>query len=160
MKGKKGLTLTGSLGDVMKESAQTALSLIRSRAERLGIDPDFFETSDIHLHVPAGAIPKDGPSAGVTMATALASLLTNRPVRPDVAMTGEITLRGQVLPIGGVKEKVLAARRAGIAIVVLPQRNEKDLEDVPENVRRDMHFTFAENIDQVLATALESPREH
>jgi len=155
MKGKKSLTLTGSLGDVMKESAQTALSLIRARAERLGIDPDFFEHSDIHLHVPQGAIPKDGPSAGVTMATALASLLTERRVRPDVAMTGEITLRGAVLPIGGVKEKVLAARRAGITTVVLPQRNEKDLEDVPENVRREMRFTFAETIDDVLAAALE-----
>ena len=155
MKGKKSLTLTGSLGDVMKESAQTALSLVRSRAERLGIDPDFFEISDIHLHVPAGAIPKDGPSAGVTMATALASLLTNRRVRPDVAMTGEITLRGTVLPIGGVKEKVLAARRAGITTVVLPQRNEKDLEDVPENVRNEMRFAFADTIDQVLAVALE-----
>jgi ATP-dependent Lon protease len=154
MKGKKGLTLTGSLGEVMKESAQTALSLVRSRAERLGIEPDFYETSDIHLHVPAGAIPKDGPSAGVTMATALASLLTNRPVRPDVAMTGEITLRGMVLPIGGVKEKVLAARRAGIGTVILPQRNEKDLEDVPENVRGEMHFAFAETIDDVLAVAL------
>jgi ATP-dependent Lon protease len=158
MKGKKSLTLTGSLGDVMKESAQTALSLIRSRAEKLGIDPDFFENSDIHLHVPAGAIPKDGPSAGVTMATALASLLTNRSVRPDVAMTGEITLRGQVLPIGGVKEKVLAARRAGIGTVVLPQRNEKDLEDVPDNVRQEMRFAFAENIDHVLAVALEPKR--
>jgi len=155
MKGKKSLTLTGSLGDVMKESAQTALSLIRSRAERLGIEPDFFESSDIHLHVPAGAIPKDGPSAGVTMATALASLLTNRRVRPDVAMTGEITLRGTVLPIGGVKEKVLAARRAGITTVVLPQRNEKDLEDVPDNVRREMRFAFADTIDDVLAVALE-----
>ncbi|MEW6272083.1 MAG: endopeptidase La [Thermodesulfobacteriota bacterium] len=159
MKGKKGLTLTGSLGDVMKESAQTALSLVRSRAERLGIEPDFFENADIHIHVPAGAIPKDGPSAGVTMATSLASLLTNRPVRPDVAMTGEITLRGTVLPIGGVKEKVLAARRAGIRTVVLPQRNEKDLEDVPDNVRREMRFAFVETIDQVLAVALEPPGE-
>ena len=155
MKGKKGLTLTGSLGDVMKESAQTALSLVRSRAERLGIEPDFFENSDLHLHVPAGAIPKDGPSAGVTMATALASLLTNRPVRPDVAMTGEITLRGTVLPIGGVKEKVLAARRAGIGTVILPKRNEKDLEDVPENVRGELQFAFASDIDEVLAVALE-----
>jgi ATP-dependent Lon protease len=161
MKGKKGLTLTGSLGDVMKESAQTALSLVRSRAEKLGIEPDFFENSDLHLHVPAGAIPKDGPSAGVTMATALASLLTNRPVRPDVAMTGEITLRGNVLPIGGVKEKVLAARRAGIGTVILPKRNEKDLEDVPENVRGELKFEFATDIDDVLAIALETvPVEH
>jgi ATP-dependent Lon protease len=160
MKGKKSLTLTGLLGDVMKESAQAALSLVRSRAERLGIDPDFFESSDIHLHVPQGGIPKDGPSAGVTMVTALASLLTNRPVRPDVAMTGEITLRGNVLPIGGVKEKVLAARRAGIGTVILPMRNEKDLEDVPENVRREMRFEFAETIDDVLAVALgEAPEQ-
>jgi ATP-dependent Lon protease len=161
MKGKKGLTLTGSLGDVMKESAQTALSLVRSRAEKLGIEPDFFENSDLHLHVPAGAIPKDGPSAGVTMATALASLLTSRPVRPDVAMTGEITLRGNVLPIGGVKEKVLAARRAGIGTVILPKRNEKDLEDVPENVRGELKFAFANDIDDVLAIALETaPMAH
>jgi ATP-dependent Lon protease len=154
MQGKKGLTLTGSLGDVMKESAQTALSLIRSRAASLGIAPDFFESADIHIHVPAGAIPKDGPSAGVTMATSLASLLTNRPVRPDVAMTGEITLRGAVLPIGGVKEKVLAARRAGIRTVILPQRNQSDLESVPENVRQGMRFYFVEQIDEVLDAAL------
>jgi ATP-dependent Lon protease len=154
MQGKKGLTLTGCLGDVMKESAQAALSVIRSRAERLGIAIDFFENSDIHIHVPAGAIPKDGPSAGIAMATSLASLLTNRAVRPDVAMTGEITLRGTVLPIGGVKEKVLAARRAGIKTVILPHRNEKDLDDVPENVRQEMEFRFVETLDQVLAVAL------
>ena len=157
MRGKKGLTLTGSLGDVMKESAQTALSLIRSRAESLGIEPDFFENSDIHVHVPAGAIPKDGPSAGVTIATSLASLLTNRPVRPDVAMTGEITLRGTVLPIGGVKEKVLAARRAGIKTVLLPHRNQKDIEDVPESVRAEMELLFVEKLEDVLAIALEEP---
>ncbi|MDG2307300.1 MAG: endopeptidase La [Candidatus Binatia bacterium] len=158
MRGKKGLTLTGSLGDVMKESAQTALSLIRSRAEALGIEPDFFENSDIHVHVPAGAIPKDGPSAGVTIATCLASLLTNRPVRPDVAMTGEITLRGTVMPIGGVKEKVLAARRAGIKTVLLPHRNEKDIEDVPAGVRAEMEFRFVEKLEDVLAIALEDPK--
>jgi len=156
MPGKKGLTLTGSLGDVMKESAQTALSLIRSRAESLGIAPDFFEQSDLHIHVPAGATPKDGPSAGVTMATSLASLLTERPVHPWVAMTGELTLRGAVLPIGGVKEKVLAAARAGISHVVLPKRNEKDLVDVPARVLDQMEFTFASEIEEVLAVALES----
>ena len=157
MQGKKGLTLTGSLGDVMKESAQTALSLVRSRAEALGIEPDFFDNSDLHVHVPAGAIPKDGPSAGVTIATSLASLLTHRPVRPDIAMTGEITLRGNVLPIGGVKEKVLAARRAGIQTVLLPHRNEKDIEDVPESVRAEMKIEFVEKLEDVLALALEEP---
>jgi len=155
MAGKKSLTLTGSLGDVMKESAQAALSYIRSRADRLGIAPDFYENADLHVHVPAGAIPKDGPSAGVTIATSLASLLTGRPVRPNVAMTGEITLRGKVLPVGGIKEKVLAARRAGVECVILPRRNEKDLEDIPEDVRRSLHFTFVETMDEVLDEALE-----
>lgn len=158
MQGKKGLTLTGSLGDVMKESAQTALSLIRSRAASLGIDPEFFENSDIHIHVPAGAIPKDGPSAGITIATSLASLLTNRPVFPDVAMTGEITLRGTVMPIGGVKEKVLAAARAGIKTVLLPAKNEKDIEDIPETVRSQMKLLFAERLEDVLAVALDKAR--
>ena len=134
MSGQKGLTLTGSLGDVMKESAQAALSYIRVARRSLGIDQDFFEKSDIHLHVPAGAIPKDGPSAGVTMAASLASLLSGRPMRSDVAMTGEITLRGKVLPVGGIKEKVLAARRAGIKTVILPRRNESDLEDIAPEV--------------------------
>jgi ATP-dependent Lon protease len=154
MAGKKGLTLTGQLGDVMKESAQAALSYIRSRAERLGIDPEFFESSDLHVHIPAGAVPKDGPSAGVTMATALASLLTGRPVRPTVAMTGEITLRGRILPVGGIKEKVLAAKRAGIETVFLPRRNEKDLEDVPESVRRSLEFVFVDTMDDLLDRAL------
>ncbi len=158
MAGKKGLTLTGHLGDVMKESAQAALSYVRSRAERLGIAPDFFENLDLHVHVPAGAVPKDGPSAGVTIATALASLLTGRPARHDSAMSGEITLRGKVLAIGGIKEKVLGARRAGINTIIMPKRNEKDLEDVPENVRKEMHFIFVETIDEVLAHAL-APRE-
>jgi ATP-dependent Lon protease len=157
MAGKKGLTLTGHLGEVMKESAQAALSYVRSRAERLGIRPDFFENTDLHVHVPHGAIPKDGPSAGVTIATSLASLLTGRHVRPNVAMTGEITLRGKVEPVGGIKEKVLAAKRAGIDTVLLPKRNEKDLEDVPEPVRRGMRFVFVETMDELLEHALEPP---
>jgi ATP-dependent Lon protease len=154
MSGKKGLMLTGSLGEVMKESAQAALSWVRSRAAQLGLPADFFENADIHLHVPAGAIPKDGPSAGVTMATALTSLLTGRPVHPTVAMTGEITLRGKVLPVGGIKEKVLAARRAGIDTLILPRRNEKDLEDVPPGVRDVLRFHFVDSVDEVLAHAL------
>jgi len=154
MSGRKGLTLTGSLGEVMRESAQTALSLVRSRAEALGIPPDFFEVSDLHVHVPAGAIPKDGPSAGVTIATSLASLLSGRPVRPEVAMTGEITLRGAVLPIGGVKEKVLAARRAGIREVILPRRNGKDLDDIPEDARRDLRFHLVDRFEEILPIAL------
>jgi len=156
MNGQKGLTLTGSLGDVMKESAQAALSYIRSRADYLGIEKDFFEKSDIHLHVPAGAIPKDGPSAGVTMAASLASLLSGRPTRPDVAMTGEITLRGKVLPVGGIKEKVLAARRAGIKTVILPRRNESDLEDIAPEVRAEMKAIFVDTVDQVLDHVLMS----
>jgi ATP-dependent Lon protease len=154
MTGKKGLLLTGQLGEVMKESAQAALSYIRSKANRLGLAPDFYENCDLHIHVPAGAIPKDGPSAGITMATALASLLTSRPVNSHLAMTGEITLRGKVMPIGGVKEKTLAARRAGVKTIILPKRNEKDLEDVPPNVREEMEFRFVENIDEVLDLAL------
>ncbi len=155
MVGKKGLTLTGHLGDVMKESAQTALSYVRSQADQLRIPADFYDNCDIHIHVPSGAIPKDGPSAGITMVTALASLLTGRKVRQDVAMTGEITLRGKVMPIGGLKEKVLAARRAGVTTVIVPQRNEKDLEDVPPTVREEMQFRFVEFIDEVLEHALE-----
>jgi len=154
MKGQKGLTLTGSLGDVMKESAQAALSYIRSRAERLGIEPDFFEKSDVHVHIPAGAIPKDGPSGGVTIAASLASLLSGRAVRSDVAMTGEITLRGKVLPVGGIKEKVLAARRAGIKTVIIPRRNERDLEDIPAELRKEMEFIFVDTVDEVFAHAL------
>jgi len=154
MSGQKGLMLTGSLGDVMKESAQAALSYIRTHAERIGLAPDFFDKSDIHLHVPAGAIPKDGPSAGVTIAASLASLLTGRSVRPDVAMTGEITLRGKVLPVGGIKEKVLAARRAGIRTVILPRRNESDLEDIAPELRQELEFVFVDTVDEVLAHAL------
>jgi ATP-dependent Lon protease len=157
MTGQKGLTLTGSLGDVMKESAQAALSYIRSRADRLGVPADFFDKADLHIHVPAGAIPKDGPSAGVTIAASLASLLTGRPVRADVAMTGEITLRGKVLPVGGIKEKVLAARRAGIHTVILPRRNESDLEDIPPEVRAEMEIIFVDTVDEVLDHALRAP---
>jgi len=155
MVGKKQLLLTGQLGEVMKESAQAALSYIRAHAAQLGIAPDFFENLDIHIHVPAGAVPKDGPSAGVALATSLASLLTGRLVRHDVAMTGEITLRGKVLPVGGIKEKVLGAHRAGIRTVILPARNEKDLEEVPEQVRKEMQFLFVDTIDEVLQHALE-----
>ena len=159
MSGGKGFQITGSIGNVMQESAQAALSYIRSRAEKLGLDQDFFQNSDIHLHIPAGAQPKDGPSAGVAMATSLVSLISGRPVRPDVGMTGEITLRGQVMPIGGVKEKVLAAHRTGLKTVILPRRNEADLEEIPEEVRNQINFVFADTIDDVLATALEPSEE-
>jgi ATP-dependent Lon protease len=155
MKGRKGFSLTGQLGEVMKESAQAALSYVRGRAKALKIPEDFFDHSDIHIHVPAGAIPKDGPSAGVTMFTAITSLLTGRPVRSDVAMTGEITLRGLVLPVGGIKEKVLAANRAGITTVILPKRNEKDLEEVPEEVKKSMKFHFVQRMDEVIDLALQ-----
>jgi ATP-dependent Lon protease len=154
MKGKHALTLTGQLGDVMKESATAALSFIRSHAKGMGIPEDFYENQEIHIHVPAGAIPKDGPSAGVTMLTALASLLTGKTVSSDLAMSGEITLRGQVLPVGGIKEKVLAAHRAGIRTIILPQWNEKDLEDVPQEVRDSLKFHFVETMNQVLEIAL------
>jgi ATP-dependent Lon protease len=146
----RGLRLTGQLGDVMRESARAAQSFVWSHAEALGIDPDLFRHCGVHVHVPAGAVPKDGPSAGVAMVTALTSLYTNVPVPGDVAMTGEITLSGLVLPVGGIKEKVLAARRAGIRQVVLPQDNEMDLRDLPENVRREMQITLAERIEDVL----------
>jgi ATP-dependent Lon protease len=158
MPGGKGFIVTGQLGDVMKESAQAALSYVRSKAKDLGIDQEFFDHSDIHLHIPEGATPKDGPSAGVTMATALASLLTNRLVKSDVAMTGEITLRGRVLPVGGIKEKVLAASRAGLKTVILPKRNEKDLDDLPDEVRKGMHFVFAEQVSDVWDAALSGKR--
>jgi ATP-dependent Lon protease len=154
MKGGRGFQLTGQLGDVMRESAQAALSYIRSRSEQLKLPSDYFAEHDIHLHVPAGAVPKDGPSAGVTMATALASLFTGRSVRDDIAMTGEITLRGQVLPVGGIKEKVLAAHRAGLKTVILPDRNEKDLDDLPQEVRDSMKFILVDKVDQVFDAAL------
>jgi ATP-dependent Lon protease len=157
--GDKGLKLTGQLGDVMKESAQAALSFLRSHQEDYGIAPEFFIDNQIHIHVPAGAIPKDGPSAGVTMLTAIASLATNRPVRPELAMTGEITLRGQVLPVGGIKEKVLAAHRAKIREIILPKANEKDMEDIPESVRSQISFHFADTMDEVLETAFKKPEK-
>ena len=155
MPGKGSITLTGQIGDVMKESATAAFSLIRSNAERLGIDPKLLADSDVHIHVPAGAIPKDGPSAGVAMFTALASLFLNKPVRYDLAMTGEITLRGLVLPIGGLKEKTLAAKRAGIKQVIVPKRNQKDLPEIPDEVKNTLKFHFVENVNQVLEIALE-----
>ncbi|MDH7488808.1 MAG: endopeptidase La [Anaerolineae bacterium] len=159
MPGKGGLTLTGQLGDVMKESAQIAYSYVQAKAHELGIDPSLFEKSNLHIHVPAGAVPKDGPSAGVAMITAITSLLTNRPVRADVGMTGEITLRGQVLPIGGVKQKVLAAHRAGLKVVILPKRNEADLDEIPEDVRKELEFVLVERVDELLKAALRPPKE-
>ena len=157
MPGGRGFQLTGQLGEVMQESARAALSYVRSKSAEYGLPEDFFSKHDIHLHIPAGSQPKDGPSAGVTMATALVSLISGRPVRWDVGMTGEITLRGQVLPIGGVKEKVLAAHRAGLKTVILPRRNEKDLDDVPEEIRKQIKFVFAERVDEVINTALSQP---
>ncbi len=154
MKGKNNLTLTGKLGDVMKESAQAALGFIRSNAEELGIDEDIFENLDIHIHVPAGAIPKDGPSAGVTILTALTSLLIGITVNPKIAMTGEITLRGTVMPVGGVKEKVLAALRAGIKEAILPEKNKKDLEDIPDSVKEQMTFHWVSTMSEVLQLSL------
>jgi ATP-dependent Lon protease len=160
MDGREGLTITGQLGDVMKESAEIALSYVRSHADELGISPDRFKNRHFHLHVPAGAVPKDGPSAGVTMTSALVSLLTDVPVRSIVGMTGEVTLQGRVLPIGGVKQKVLAAHRAGLKEVVLPERNGPDLEDVPEAVREEMTFHLAREVKDVLAAALRGGSEH
>jgi ATP-dependent Lon protease len=157
VRGSGKLILTGQLGDVMKESAQAAVTLIKSLADRLGFDGSILDTSDLHIHVPAGAIPKDGPSAGVAISTSLASLLTQRTVRSDVAMTGEISLRGVVMPVGGIKEKVVAASRAGIRTVILPARNRRDFEDIPESVRAKLEFVWAEKIEDVLARALESP---
>jgi len=152
--GEPGLTITGQLGEVMQESAQIALSYVRAHAGELAIPGGSLDHQRLHIHVPAGAVPKDGPSAGVTMTTAVVSLLTGRPVRPELGMTGEITLRGQVLPIGGVKQKVLAAHRAGLSEVILPSRNEDDLEDVPESIRAEMTFHLASNIGEVLGWAL------
>jgi ATP-dependent Lon protease len=159
MRGKKSLTLTGLMGEVMKESVQAALSYVRSTAKDLGIPSDFFEKYDIHVHVPAGAIPKDGPSAGITMATAIVSLLTEKPVKPRLAMTGELTLRGQLLPIGGFKEKALAAYRAGIETVILPKENQKDMVEIPGEIRKKIKFVFARTMDEVLKLALDSRKK-
>ena len=155
LKGKGALTLTGSLGDVMQESARAAVSYVRSRAEIYDADPDFHEKKDIHIHVPEGAIPKDGPSAGISLATSLFSAVTRLPVLKDVAMTGEITLRGKVLPVGGIKDKVLAAFRAGIRTIVLPAENEKDLEEIPKEVREAIEVHLVENMDEVIKVALD-----
>jgi ATP-dependent Lon protease len=155
--GKGKMTITGQLGDVMQESAQAALAYISGRAQALGLSREFYRNVDLHLHVPEGAIPKDGPSAGITMATALASALAKIPVRRDIAMTGEITLRGKVLPIGGLKEKLLAALRAGIFEAILPKANEKDVAELPDNIKNSMKLHFVDTMDEVLALALESP---
>jgi ATP-dependent Lon protease len=156
--GRGALILTGQLGDVMRESAQAAMTLVKSRASQLGIDPSLFEKSDIHVHVPAGATPKDGPSAGVAMFTALVSLLTNRTVRKDTAMTGEISLRGLVLPVGGIKEKVVAAAAAGLTRVMLPARNRRDFDDIPQGAREKLDFIWLERVDEAIASALEAPQ--
>lgn len=154
MSGSGKVELTGKLGDVMKESARAAISYIRSRADDFDISDDFHETKDIHIHVPEGAVPKDGPSAGITMATALVSALTDKPVRNDIAMTGEITLRGRVLPIGGLKEKSLAAYRAGIKDIIIPTENKADIDDIPKEIRNKLNFIPAESMDVVLENAL------
>ncbi|MCK5633902.1 MAG: endopeptidase La, partial [Anaerolineales bacterium] len=159
MPGSKQFQLTGSLGQIMQESAQAALSYVRSASARYSIEEDYWGKHDIHLHVPTGAQPKDGPSAGVTMAVALTSLATGRPVRAEVGMTGEVTLRGKILPIGGVKEKVLAAHRAGLKMVMLPKRNEIDLDDVPDEVKKDMEFVYIDTIDEAINNALKPKRK-
>ena len=155
MAGKGKLTLTGQLGDVMKESARIALSFVRSQAAVLRIDPTVFDTTDVHLHVPAGALPKDGPSAGVAMVSALVSLFSDRAIQGHVGITGEITLRGRILPVGGIKMKLLAAHRAGLAKVILPKRNERDLDDIPDEVRHAMQFVLVERIDEAIEAAFD-----
>ncbi len=154
--GEGRLQVTGQLGEVMQESAQAALSWVRSHAESLGLDPKWFAENDIHVHVPAGAVPKDGPSAGVTMVTAIVSLVSGRPVSEKVAMTGEVTLTGQVLAIGGVRDKVLAAQRAGVTTVVLPKENEPDLDDLPAETRKELEFVLADHVDEVLSASLDA----
>jgi ATP-dependent Lon protease len=156
MPGKGRLSMTGQLGDVMKESAQIAFSYVRARADQLGIDPDLFENFDVHVHVPAGALPKDGPSAGVAMVMTLASLFSGKPVRSDVGITGEITLRGRVLPVGGIKMKALAAHRAGLKTVILPKRNQSDLDELPDEVRGEMEFITTDRIDEAIDAAFTS----
>ena len=156
--GKAKLTITGQLGEVMQESAQAALSWVRAHADQLGVPADWFATHDVHIHVPAGAVPKDGPSAGITMATAIASLVRGEPVSADVGMTGEITLTGQVLPIGGVREKVLAAQRAGLKRVILPRENEHDLDELPPETREALEFVFVDSIDEVFEAAFARKR--
>ena len=160
MPGKGLLTLTGHLGDVMKESCQAAMSYVRSRWQHLGLPEKFFQTLDVHVHVPEGAVPKDGPSAGIAITTAIVSALTKIPVKRIVSMTGEVTLRGRALEIGGVKEKVIAAHRAGIKTVILPKNNKKDLEDIPKQILKDLQFVFVENVDEVLKVALTKPLPH
>lgn len=159
MHGNGGLRLTGQLGDVMKESAQIAYSYIRAQAEHLAIEPQRFKKAEVHLHVPAGAIPKDGPSAGIAMVMALSSLFSGRPVHGDVGMTGEVTLRGRVLPVGGIKMKILAAHRAGLSTVILPRRNGRDLDDVPEDIRKSMKFILVDRIDEAIDAGLAASDE-
>ncbi len=159
MPGKGNMVLTGKLGDVMKESAQAALSFVRANAEAFGIPVDFNKENDIHIHVPAGAIPKDGPSAGVTLLTAMVSVLCGRKVKNNIAMTGEITLRGSVLPVGGIKEKVIAAHRAGLKTIHLPKKNEKDVDDIPPEVKKQLNFQFHEDMLELVNEALEEKQD-